>query len=58
MYTSGKSTGIEDVIVEESAEDAPVEFYNLNGIRVSGENLAPGLYIRRQGNKATKVLVR
>ena len=52
------TTGVEDVIVDEPAQDAPVEFYNLNGIRVSGENLAPGLYIRRQGNKATKVLVR
>ena len=52
------TTGVEDVITDEPAEDAPVEFYNLNGIRVNGENLAPGLYIRRQGNKATKVLVR
>lgn len=49
------STGVEDVIVEDNA-DAPVEYYNLNGQRV--ENPAAGLYIRRQGNKVTKVLVK
>lgn len=37
-------------------ENAPVEYYDLRGIRVSGD--VPGIYIRRQGNKATKVLVK
>lgn len=37
-------------------ENAPVEYYDLRGVRVSGD--APGIYIRRQGNKATKVLVK
>lgn len=46
-------SGIEDVTVD---ENAPVEYYNLQGVRV--ENPANGLYIRRQGNKATKVLVK
>ncbi len=46
-------TGIEDITVD---ENAPVEYYNLQGVRV--ENPANGLYIRRQGNKATKVLVK
>lgn len=57
-YTYDSATGVDDIVIEEAATDAPVEFYNLSGIRVDGENLAPGLYIRRQGNKATKVLVR
>lgn len=47
------TTGIDDVTVD---ENAPVEYYNLQGVRV--ENPANGLYIRRQGNKATKVLVK
>lgn len=42
--------------IEAAEADAPVEFYNLQGIRVSGDE--PGLYIRRQGDKVTKVLVK
>lgn len=51
------STGIEDITAGD-ANEAPVEYYNLRGIRVSDTNLAPGLYIRRQGNVATKVLIK
>lgn len=32
--------------------------YNLQGVRMAAEQLAPGIYIRRQGNKATKIMVR
>lgn len=38
-------------------EDAPVVLYNLEGRIVSGADLAPGIYIKRQGNKATKVII-
>lgn len=38
--------------------NAPAEYYNLNGIRVSESSLAPGLYIRRQGGKSTKIIVK
>lgn len=48
------TSGINDV---EIFDEAPVEFYNLQGVRVDGE-LTPGLYIRRQGNSASKVLIR
>lgn len=41
----------------EADSDAPVEFFNLKGIRVSAP-LAPGVYVRRQGSRATKVLIR
>lgn len=46
--------------VEATAADnanAPVEFYNIQGIRVNGA-AQPGLYIRRQGNNVTKILVK
>lgn len=46
-------SGVESV---EADENAPVEYYNLQGMRA--ENPANGLYIRRQGNHATKVLVK
>lgn len=37
--------------------DAPVEYFNLQGMRMQGK-LVPGIYIRRQGSEVTKVLVR
>ncbi len=40
----------------EAADNAEAEYFNLQGIKVSGNE--PGLYIRRQGNKTTKVLVK
>ena len=46
-------TGVEDVTVD---ENAPVEYYNLQGVRVA--NPENGIYIRRQGSKVSKVLVR
>ena len=52
-------TGVEDIAVEsadEAADDAPVEWYTLQGVRV--ENPGAGLYIRRCGNKATKHLLK
>ncbi len=55
IYFPG-TTGVSSVAVGNS--NAPVEYYNLNGVRVNGENLTSGLYIRRQGAKATKVLVK
>lgn len=42
--------------VDTTDDDAPVEFYNLQGVRV--ENPTAGIYIRRQGRNVTKVLVK
>ncbi len=47
------STAIDNI---EAADNAPVEYFNLQGIRVA--NPENGLYIRRQGNKVTKVIVK
>lgn len=38
--------------------DAPVQYYTIQGKQVNGDNLAAGLYIRRQGNVATKIIVK
>lgn len=46
------------VSTEVSDPGAPVEYYTLQGIRVGGDTLVPGIYIRRQGAKAKKVMVR
>lgn len=48
--------GIANVVVDND-EAAPVEYYDLQGRRVS-DTPAAGLYIRRQGTQAAKVYVR
>jgi len=53
-FTSEGQSGIEAI----EAAGAPVEYYNLNGTRMNGDNLPAGIYVRRQGNKATKIIVR
>jgi len=52
----GFVAGVNDVIADHDA-NAPVEMYNLNGVRVDG-NPAPGLYLKRQGSTVTKVFVK
>ena len=55
MYTfevPGLPTGIENV---EAEVDVPVEYYNLQGIKVA--NPSNGLFIKKQGDKTTKVIL-
>ena len=47
------TTAVDNIAID---ENAPVEYYNLQGVRVA--NPENGLYIKRQGNKAEKVLVK
>lgn len=53
-FTIGNSA-INDIIGSDA--EGPVEFYNLNGVRVPANKLEPGVYIKRQGNTSTKVLI-
>lgn len=55
IYKLASGSGV-DTVEAEVSEDAPVVYYNLQGVRV--ENPEQGLYIRVQGNKATKVAIR
>lgn len=50
---AGIESGVEVMVVE---TEAPVEYFNMQGMRV--ENPENGVFIRRQGNKATKVRVK
>ncbi len=50
-----ETSGVSEVVVEEDS-NAPVEFYNLQGVRVY--NPENGLYIRRQGNRVSKCYVK
>lgn len=38
--------------------DAPAEFFNINGVKVPAENLIPGVYIMRRGDKTAKIYVK
>lgn len=47
-----ETVGIESVM---SSDNAPIEYYNLQGIRVTTPT--KGIYIKRQGSKTTKVIL-
>ena len=47
----GIVTGIEEI----DADNAPVEYYNLQGVKV--ENPEKGIFIKKQGGKAVKVVL-
>ena len=51
LYKEAGTSSIEENVAD---ENAPVEYFNLQGIRVN--NPENGLYIRRQGNTVTKVI--
>lgn len=53
---SNISTGVENVTI--NADDSDTMYFNLNGVQVNAENLTPGLYIVRQGNKVTKQIIK
>ncbi len=48
------SSGVEGVAAEDM--DAPVEYFNLQGVRVAAPEA--GIFIRRQGSKVEKVVIR
>ena len=53
---NGEAGGVSDIVADDN-DNAPVEYFNLNGVKVSGD-LTPGLYITRQGNKVAKQIVK
>lgn len=59
-FYNGVSTFVKDstpnAIESIETEQAPLELYNLQGVRVNGD-VAPGVYVRRQGNNVTKVMI-
>lgn len=50
------ASGIDDIPVTDSEPDGPVEYFTIDGRKVA-EPASPGIYIRRQGQTATKVRV-
>ncbi len=48
--------GINSTAVNNASQQ--IMYYNLNGSHIPAETLAPGLYIKRQGSKTEKILVK
>lgn len=51
-----------DVTADISAVDndntSPIEFFTLEGMKVEKESLKPGIYIKKQGSKGSKVIIK
>lgn len=54
LRAGGDWSGIDEVAIDNS--DAPAEYFNLQGVRIA--NPSNGLYIRRQGDKVSKIIVK
>lgn len=55
---NGAVSAVENIAVDNDANAGEAVYYNLQGVRVPADGLTPGLYIRRQGRTAEKVLVK
>ena len=53
VYSSGRKASVESI---EADLNTPIEYYNLQGIKVA--NPQGGIFIKLQGNKATKELIK
>ena len=53
---SGSSTGITDAT--DVCTGGSAEYFSIDGVRAHGEKLAPGIYIKRENGKTTKVLIK
>lgn len=52
------TVGIEGIGADDLTEDAPSQLYDLQGRLVTVDSPVPGIYIRRTGSKAEKVVIR
>ena len=51
----GEYSSIETTIADNKA---PIEFFNLQGVKISADKLKNGIYIKKQGSRTSKVLVK
>lgn len=54
-FVTGTSVGIEDIEAENISN---TEYFNLQGVKVDSQNMGVGIYIKKQGNKTQKIIVR
>ncbi len=58
MLLIGAESGVQNIAVDAAANEGDAVYYNLNGVRVSADNLTQGVYVKVVGNTASKVLVK
>ncbi|MDE6395814.1 MAG: hypothetical protein K2K84_00915, partial [Muribaculaceae bacterium] len=58
VFATTNTAGVDDIVVDGVDNDAPVEYFNLQGVKVDADSAAPGVYVRRQGSTTSKVIVR
>lgn len=58
IVTSDEDAGVDSVIMDNVADDSAARYYNLNGVLVNPDNLAPGIYIRKQQGETKKILIK
>ncbi len=52
-----KSGSVESITTDDDT-NAPIQYFNLSGVAISADNLTPGVYVTRQGSKASKVIIK
>lgn len=55
VFEEDQTQGIGEIGIDPA--NGPVEYYNLQGVRVAADNLTQGFYIMRQGTKTAKVMI-
>lgn len=55
-FTDHNTTGVGNIAADNTA--APAEYFTIQGRQVGGEALTPGIYIKRQGDTTTKIIIR
>lgn len=69
LYPSGRKSGLVEIeftidtsgmieILPEAAESSDWKYFDLHGIAVDPENLAPGIYIRKAADRTEKVIIK
>lgn len=53
-----EGSGFDEIVSTGDIANYPVEYFSINGTKVTGDNLTPGLYIRRQGSKTEKIIIK
>lgn len=54
--TDTEISGISDISIDNSS--TKIEYYNLHGIKIAEGYLGSGIYIKKQGNKTSKVIIK
>lgn len=54
MFNASSTTGVEDIDADNSTN---YTYYNLQGVKVDGNNLLPGIYIRTNGITSEKIMI-